>query len=730
MKPRPTKSAPRAKSAHPLRAAPQTTPAAGRLWLAAAALALATLIAYGPVYSAGFIWDDDDYVTENPQLRSLRGLGEIWTLYYEPQTQRLRAYTAQYYPLTFTSFWIEHQLWGLNATGYHVVNVVLHVANALLVWLVCRRLKIPAAWLIAAVFALHPVHVESVAWITERKNTLSGLFYLLALLAYLRFDQRGSWSTYAASLLLFVAALLSKTVTSTLPAVLLLILWVTQPRLSLRRVAPLAPMFVLGLASGLLTAYLEKAHVAATGVEWDHSLLERLLILIPSNFLFYARTILWPYPLMFVAPRWEVDPTHWPQYIPLALLLAVALSLLALRRRLGWTPLALLAFSAVTLLPALGLFDVYWFRYSHTADHFQYLGSLGFITLFVLAARSLTNRIRQKLRPHARAAAATAALAGLAVLTFRQSFAYENTRTLWETALRQNPHAWIAMINLGFEYEALGRNDEAAALYRRAQAYPFAAELASARLTTLLLRSGDASAAEFAAGFVRDLQAGRTPGIEPGTRDGAGELRTPPSDRQAAIFFEAAGTQLRAGQEEIALRSLTWAVKHAPENVTYRLARADLHARRGEHELAAADYAAALDRSPLHRAALRGLLDSALSAGRHADASVHAQAAWTALPDDEQLLWRLAWVMAASPDAAARTGPRALELARRLAKIETAENLDLLAAALAECGEFAQAAQTASRAADLAREQGNASLSGKILRRKARYERGEPARLE
>jgi hypothetical protein len=248
--------------------------------LGAAVIACATFAVYWPAIRGDFIWDDPDYVVNNPTLRDLPGLLRIWT---EPRS------LPQWYPMVHTTFWIEYQLWGLNPTGYHTTNVLLHIASSLLLWKLLQVLEVPGAWLAAAIFALHPVQVESVAWITERKNVLSGFFALLATLAYLRFDRTmrrrdaaaiephnasaqlpGPRSyhhrrQYAVCLALFIAALLSKSVTATLPAAILVIFWWKRGRIELRRdLLPLTPFFILGIAMGLLTAYLEHTHVGAS----------------------------------------------------------------------------------------------------------------------------------------------------------------------------------------------------------------------------------------------------------------------------------------------------------------------------------------------------------------------------------------------------------------------------------------------------------------------------------
>ncbi len=345
----------------------------GRRAVAALVLIVATLAAYVPAMQGGFIWDDDDYVTDNAALRSLAGLAAIWL---QPGA------VPQYYPLTFTSLWLDYQLWGVAPAGYHVVNVLLHGTNAVLVWLVLRRLALPGAWLAAMVFALHPVHVESVAWITERKNVLSGAFYLGALLAYLRFAGLGApaaeaerWRSYALAVALFVCALLSKTVTCTLPAVILLLLWWKRGRVTRAEASATVPLFVVGACLALVTIWMERTHVGAQGAAWLLSPIDRALIAGRAVW-FYAATLAWPHPLTFVYPRWEIDAGAWWQYLfPLAAAAVTALLFFA-RARIGRGPLVAVLCFGVTLAPALGFVDVYPMRYSFVADHYQYLASV------------------------------------------------------------------------------------------------------------------------------------------------------------------------------------------------------------------------------------------------------------------------------------------------------------------------------------------------------------------
>jgi tetratricopeptide (TPR) repeat protein len=423
-------------------------------WWPGLALVAATVVAYLPAFRAGTIWDDDWYLTENVLLDDLPGLGKLW----------LPGNTPQYYPAVFTTFWVERRLWGLEPAGYHAVNVLLHAANALLVWRLGRVLALPGAWFLAAAFALHPVHVESVAWITERKNVLSGFFYLSAALAWLRFlDAPGARRWYAASLALFVLALLSKSVTCTLPAALILILlWQRRP-ITVRSLAALAPMFLVGLALGLHTAVLERTRVGAVGPEFDFGFSERLLIAARA-LCFYPRQLLWPWPLMFVYPRWEPDASRLASYAPVVAVLLVAAAALAGWRRGVRGPALALSFFAGTLFPALGFFNVYPMRYSFVADHFQYLASLGVLALIAGGAASL-RRWRAPI-----GAAGAAALAGLAVLTWRQCAVYADEETLWRETARRNPGAWIAPNNLAELASKRGAHAEALELLRRALA--------------------------------------------------------------------------------------------------------------------------------------------------------------------------------------------------------------------------------------------------------------------
>ena len=433
-----------------------------RQWLWAAAILLLVLLAYQPVWRAGFVWDDDVYVTENLALRSADGLQKIWS-----------GETIQYYPLVFTSFWTEYHLWKLQPLGYHLVNLALHALNAVLLWRVLKQLTLPGAWLAAAIFAIHPVTVESVAWVTERKNVLSLMFYLLAALAFFRFrplaDDKSpgskDWRLYWLSVALFVCAVLSKTVTCSLPAALLLVIWWKAGKITRRDILLTAPMFITGLALAVVTMHMER-RAGAVGQDWLLSPIERCLVAGHALW-FYAGKLVWPRSLTFIYPRWHIDGHAASQYaFPVAALMVIA-ALWSLRSRIGRGPLVAVLFFAGTLVPALGFFDVYPFLYSFVADHFQYVACIGLIALAVGAGTMLLHRVGGNARGVA-VAISVALLAALSAATYTQAQAYRDLETLWRDTLSKNPECWMADNNLAIIVFKEGKCKEAISLCDRA----------------------------------------------------------------------------------------------------------------------------------------------------------------------------------------------------------------------------------------------------------------------
>ena len=409
-------------------------------------LFIAALIAYWPALGGGTIWDDDGHITR-ADLRSLAGLMRIW---FEPGA------TQQYYPLLHSAFWLEHHLWGDAAFGYHLINVLLHATAASLFATLLRRLAVPGAWLAAMIFALHPVCAESVAWISEQKNTLSTVLYLGASLAYLRFVSERKPASYALATVLFVAALCTKTVTATLPATLLVIAWWRNGWPGVRaELRTLLPWLALGALGGLATAHFERNLIGAQGADFDLSIVQRVL-LAGRVVWFYFGKLLWPADLIFIYPRWTIAADDALAYAcPLAAL--ALLGALAWRARMSRGPLAAALIFGGSLFPALGFVNAFPFLFSFVADHFQYLASLALIALLPAAWQLLVPRL-----PRAVAVAAPIALiAMLGTLTWRQAGMYRDVVTLYETTLEKNPACWLAHNNLGNLFAADGHADEA-----------------------------------------------------------------------------------------------------------------------------------------------------------------------------------------------------------------------------------------------------------------------------
>lgn len=435
-----------------------------------------TFLAYSPSIGGEFVWDDDLHLTENQQLQSVEGLKNIW---FQPGA------TVQYYPLVFTSFWVEYRLWGDNPTGYHLINLLLHSSSALLLWRILTLLAVPGAWLTALIFLIHPVNVESVAWITERKNTLSGLFYLASLSFYLRFLQIEHLQTpnkkkvpkenkglfYFLSIISFLMALFSKTATCTLPAVILLIIWWKKDSIKFKDILCVMPFLLLSLTMARLTFIVEKSFAGAQGTNWEFSFWERFIIAGKSLW-FYLYKLVLPFELAFIYPRWQVDDSAGIQLlIPLSFL-ALITGLWLFRISIGKAPLTAILFFAGTLFPVLGFFNFYYMRYSLVADHFQYLACIGPIALFSASLTAITRFDSNssnwiKIRPYLLPGVSASTLLLLGFLTWEQTHIYKNIEALWRDTLLKNPKSALVHNNLGTAMERQGKHQEAIDLWQK-----------------------------------------------------------------------------------------------------------------------------------------------------------------------------------------------------------------------------------------------------------------------
>ena len=555
--------------------------------LASAALCLLVAVSYFPALSAGFVWDDV-VLTESTSLRAWSGLAQVW---FTPRA--LNQYEAHYWPLLYTLFWLEHKLWGLTPLGYHVVNLLLHTGVVLLLWRLLWRLGVPGAWFAAAVFAVHPLHVESVAWVIGRKDILATLFYLSSVLAYIRFAEmpRGGrrGGHYLLAVALFVLGLLSKSITVTLPAALLLWHWWRHGRVTLADCRRTLPFFLVGLGIALADyAY----YTDIEPVSFAYSPLERGLIAARA-LAFYVGKLLWPAGLIGIYPRWEPgigDLLAWGCAAGCAAVVAV---LWRWRRQLGRGPLAGVLFFVVALSPVLGLVDFGYMYFSFVTDRYQYLAGIGLIAVVVGAAsracqRGLGALPAHRTRPARLAIGATGAaiLAVAGLLTWNQAGIYRDSVTFFTHVTTHNPQARDAHLNLGNYLQLEGRYGEAHAAYQ-----------------TALARRPD----------------------NPDLLSNIGVLRLEQGRHEEAIARFREALRLKPQHRE-ALRNLATALGRLGV----------LLSNRGHHEEAIAHYREALRLNPQHREALRNLATALMIQRRYAAGLAWAQKVIARYPDDAQ----------------------------------------------------------------------------------------------
>ena len=742
-------------------------------------IVLLVFLAYLPALRGGFVWDDDSYVTHNLTLHNGEGLRQIW---FAPGT------TPQYYPLSFTSFWVDYHLWKLNPLGYHLINLLLHAINAILLWTILRRLRVRGAWLAAAVFAVHPVNVESVAWITERKNVLAGFFYLSSVLACLRFwlpnlaaaDSRtpsgppttaggwGKWKFYWLALLLYLCALLSKTATIALPVAILVVVWWKRGKVGWREFFPLAPFLALGLALGLFTVWVEKHLVHAAGSEWAFSFLERCLIA-GRVVWFYLGKLVWPHPLMFVYPRWEIHAAQPLAYLP-ALALMVGLFILWLNRKGGARPtLVALAYFLALLFPVLGFFNVFFFRYSFVADHFQYLAGIGPLTLAAAGISRLSGFIKKQ-----EWAVGGALVVVLGALTWQQAGIYRNLETLWRDTLAKNPDCWIAHSNLGSYFYDEGHIEEAMEHYHKAiQINPNSFEALS-NLGVALAAQGrfeeaiknyrqaiqinpNFSDALFNLGVALAAQ-GR---FEEAIKNYRQAIQINPNSFEVLNNL---GNALAAqGRFEEAIKNYRQVIQLNPNSFEALNNLGNALAAQGRFEEAIKNYRQAIQINPNFSDALynlgialaaQGQFDEAIEnyrqairinsnrpeiffhlgmtlgqLGRTREAVAQYREALKLNPNLAGALNNLAWVLAASPDDELRNGAEAVRLAEHACELTHSSEplfLGTLAAAYAEAGRFPEAVATAEKAEQLATAAGSEKLAENVRRLLELYRAGKP----
>lgn len=471
-------------------------------WRFGLLLALLTTLAYAPVFRAEFIWDDDMFITDNPLLLSVDGLRVIWLAPKE---------NPQYYPLLLTLFWLQYRVFGSDPTGYHVVTLLFHILASLAVWRLARRVTPGAALWVGLLFALHPMQVQSVAWATELKNTLSGFFYVAALVHWVRYlqvhDPGGSgrprrelgWAA-----LHFVCATLSKTTSSSWPlAAVLLALYLRKP-IRARMLLFLLPTLLLGFFIGWISVVVEHSGYGR-GVPTIMSTAEKWIVAGRSLW-FYLGKFIWPDPLLLVYPRWALHADRWwewlwPVSVPLGMML-----LWQARRRLGRGPFLGAIFFVIALAPVPFLGINFIYLYSYVADHFIYIPSLP----LVFCAGALVHRLICAAPPMPARIVRVGLLGALLVLTFRHSANFHGLETIWRHNLRHFPDSVVGWMNYGYAVSRRGAHDEEVQAYRRVTQIDPAYAPAHNDMGLALAALGELDAAERAFRRAYELDPGLT----------------------------------------------------------------------------------------------------------------------------------------------------------------------------------------------------------------------------
>lgn len=612
-----------------------------RQWCVAGLLCLVLSIgAFGRALNGGMLWDDRLMVSDNTALRTVEGLKAIWT---SPGA------TFQYYPLTYTSFWWEYRVWGDAPLGYRCVNLLLHALAALLLWRLLTGLASRGALLAALLWCVHPAQVESVSWIAERKTVLSGLLYwaALALLWPAFRDDGNAWKQRRTWLgaLTFIAALLAKTSAVTLPALLLILIWMKRGRLTRAICLQTLPLFGAAAALSAMTITVERQLTLTAHTLHALTVVDRIAIA-GTGLWHYTLKLFFPWPLMAIYPR--TAPMVWGVVL-FAVWLAGPLALLRWRGRIGRAPAAAAIAFLLLLAPTLGFVDFGFMQSSWVADRFLYLPCA---VLIALVVHALAGRVPRS--------AALVLLAAFCLLSAQRAGVFASELSLWNDTLKKNPTAWMAHVQLAFAALRSEQVDLAVAEMQSAEKLQPESDVVQHRLGVVLLRAGRAEQAlvhfdravalspgnlearndranlwadlgrldEAIAEYERLLQLA-PPRAETLTNLGNALMRAKRGDEAGQRFSQASlldpgyaaawngrgALSLSQGRFDEALASFSQAATLVPADADYRFNRGLALSRLGRWPAAVAAYREAIEIQARHTAARHALVLALVSAG-------------------------------------------------------------------------------------------------------------------
>ncbi len=668
-------------------------------WLFVVALVVAVFLVYQPAWRGGFILDDDLHLLNNPVLKP-GGLLDAWV----PGTY------LNYWPLTFTAYRLQFDIWGLNPLGFHLVNIALHAISALLVWRILLQLKAPGAMFAAALFALHPVNVESVAWIAQLKNILSLLLALVSVLLYLLFEEKGKRWCMVLSIGAFLLSTLAKGMVLTLPVVLLACAWWQRGRIGRQDLLRVLPFLLIGALMTCVEMWGQHLVGAGETMVRSDSILSRAVVASCAVW-FYLWKLIWPVKLIFVYPRWNIDQRNVLSYLPGVLLVAILALGWWQRRRWGRPVVMLLVCYVGLLLPALGFVNISYMRFSLVADHYQYAAMIVPCAIFAAVTITLGRPLWHRPTGYALCLAPLAMLGGL---TWQQSRRYADAETLYRTTIAENPGCWLAHNNLGNALADRGQFDEAIAEYQKVLQINPNDDDAHGNLGSVLVGRGqfDEAIAEyqkvlqinpndFKAHYgLGNALAGRRQ-FDEAIAEYQKVLQINPNDSNARINL---GIALgRCGRFDEAIAEYQKVVQIDPTDFKAHYNLGNALAGRGQIDEAIAEFQKVLQINPNDSNAHNNLGIALGRRGRFDEATAHFQKALEldsdcknaqnnlgiarsrreeilkglarrrellrSRPDDVALLNDTAWVLATDPNASIRNGPEAIELARRAAQI-------------------------------------------------------------